>query len=93
MEAVNQNQTKSVRVRIVKAKLPSYWYAGIIGEEIDVFIPDDGKDYVLWEDHERGPNGEWRHISSGDCEILSTESPLVVINEHGDDEWALPGRS
>ena len=60
---------KAITVRITREPEPStVWYYGLVGETFQVY--EWGKDWVLAEDLDGGPESPWRHIAKMDAEVL-----------------------
>lgn len=63
-----ESRMDELTVRIVKARMPSYWYASLEGMTFKVY--DNGRDYILKEDYDLGHRCPWRHMDKGDVEVV-----------------------
>jgi len=68
---------EKIRIKVISAGKPTYWYSNKIGKEYDVYsgVTDEdraltGEDYVDAEDYELGAE-LWHQLRPSDCEIVS----------------------
>lgn len=61
-----------MRVRVVKASKPSYWYANNVGKEYEVSPSVDGENYKINNDH-------IRVLDVNDCITISPTIELTLI--------------
>lgn len=59
---------RTLKVKIVKASSPRYWYAGLIGEEIEV-IDELGSAYSLTHDSKK-KHHPWMYVGKSDVEVI-----------------------
>jgi len=60
-----------MKVKIIKAELPSYWYSGLVGNTYDVIEEVGDNNYIVL-----GNNGKpiWEYILKSDC-VIVLQSP------------------
>ena len=61
-----------LKVEVIKADSPSYWYSGLEGETFTVY--DNRRDYILKEDYDRGHHAIWRHLEKEDVKPSESAS-------------------
>ena len=59
-----------LKVRIIKAQKPSYWYADLIGQVFEVYLDEIHNKFIMKSDYDRGNNAAWGIISPEDCEVI-----------------------
>lgn len=62
-----------MKIKIIKAGKPTYWYADSVGATLEV-VDRHKEDYTLAEDYLLGEDAVWRHIAKDDCVILNEGS-------------------
>lgn len=64
------------------------WYHRMEGQDFQVY--DNGRDYILKEDKDKGYGASWRHISKDDClearahRVLESLELIMLEVEHGE---------